>query len=46
MDEKTVWVCPVCGYEYHGDEGPFEELPADWKCPLCKLPKDKFVKKN
>ncbi|MBE6989637.1 MAG: MBL fold metallo-hydrolase [Ruminococcaceae bacterium] len=24
------WVCKVCGYVYEG-----EELPADFKCPLC-----------
>ena len=24
------WVCKICGYEYEGDE-----LPADFKCPLC-----------
>ena len=37
------WRCPVCGYVYQ-DELPFEELPADWVCPICCLPKAKFVK--
>ena len=46
------YVCDVCGYEYDpaaGDpEGgiapgtPFEELSADWVCPLCGVGKDSF----
>lgn len=39
------YVCSVCGYVYDPAENnqvPFEELPADWKCPRCKQPKDKF----
>ena len=32
------WVCSVCGYVH---EGP---LPADYKCPLCGVGADKFVK--
>jgi len=38
------YVCGVCGYEYSG-EVPFEELPADYVCPICKQPKSVFVKK-
>ena len=38
------YVCSVCGYVYDG-ETPFEDLPADWKCPVCKQPKSVFVKK-
>jgi len=41
---KTKWVCSVCGYEYDGDI-PFEELPDDYKCPVCNQPKSKFEKK-
>lgn len=37
----SKWVCSVCGYIYDGD-APFEELPDDFVCPLCKQPKDKF----
>jgi len=44
QDESQVrYVCSVCGYVYDGDI-PFEELPDDYKCPLCHMPKDKFVK--
>ncbi|MDR0469785.1 MAG: flavin reductase [Peptococcaceae bacterium] len=39
------WVCSVCHYVYSG-EVPFESLPADWKCPVCKRGKDAFVKEG
>lgn len=29
--------CEVCGYIYEGDE-----LPADYKCPVCGMGADKF----
>jgi rubrerythrin len=35
----TVWRCTVCGYEYEG-----EELPEDYKCPICGVGPDKFEK--
>lgn len=31
------YVCGICGYIH--DEavgGKWEDLPADWKCPVCK----------
>ena len=31
------FVCPVCGYVHEADE-----MPADFKCPLCKVPGSKF----
>ena len=37
------YVCSVCGYEYSGNI-PFEELPQDWKCPVCGQPKSVFRK--
>ena len=39
------WVCGICGYEYDGAV-PFEELPDDFVCPLCKQPKSVFQKVN
>lgn len=36
-----AWVCTICGYVYEGDE-----LPADYKCPLCGAPADKFEPKD
>lgn len=39
-EKKTArWVCQICGYIYEGDE-----LPADFKCPVCKQGADKFKK--
>jgi rubrerythrin len=38
--------CTVCGYVYDEDkEGvKWEDLPDDWKCPTCGVPKSKFEK--
>lgn len=38
---KTAWVCTVCGYVYYG-----ENLPDDFKCPMCGVGKDFFIQKN
>ena len=48
------WECTACGYIYDPKKGdpengispgtPFEELPEDWVCPQCGVPKDLFVK--
>lgn len=38
------WVCSICGYVYNGAT-PFEQLPDDWKCPVCGQPKSVFVRK-
>ena len=41
------YICSVCGYVYDPTENDgiaFEDLPADWKCPRCKQPKEKFNK--
>ena len=40
------FVCSVCGYEYRDPNFGFEELPADWSCPICKMPKKAFVRKK
>lgn len=39
--DKKRWICSVCGYIYEG-ETPFEELPADYTCPICKNEKGVF----
>ncbi len=42
--QPTVkWVCSVCHYVYDGDI-PFEQLPDDYVCPICKKPKSVFQK--
>ena len=41
--KAPVYVCSVCGYVYDGST-PFEELPDDYTCPICKQPKSVFEK--
>ncbi|MDL2285990.1 rubredoxin [Desulfococcaceae bacterium OttesenSCG-928-F15] len=46
------YVCNVCGYEYDPAEGDpdnniapgtaFEDLPEDYACPVCGVPKSEF----
>ena len=33
----TKWVCKICGYVYEGDE-----VPEDYKCPICGAGKAAF----
>ncbi|MBQ8140767.1 MAG: rubredoxin [Clostridia bacterium] len=45
-------VCALCGYVYNSDKGDlengiaeetdFEDIPADWTCPLCGASKEDF----
>lgn len=37
VNDKTAWVCTICGYVYYG-----EELPDDFKCPMCGVGKEFF----
>ena len=47
------YVCDICNWEYDEaaglpDQGiapgtKWEELPEDFKCPLCGAPKDMFT---
>lgn len=47
------YVCEVCNYVYDPAEGDpengvapgtaFDDLPADWVCPLCGVGKEAFV---
>ncbi|NTW16247.1 MAG: rubredoxin [Syntrophaceae bacterium] len=48
--------CSVCGYTYDPEKGDpesgikggtkFEDLPADWTCPVCGAEKSKFEKEG
>lgn len=38
-ENKTGYVCKICGYIYEG-----ENLPEDFICPLCKHPASDFEK--
>lgn len=37
---KSAFVCTICGYIYYGDE-----LPLDFKCPICGVGREMFIKK-
>ena len=44
--------CTICGYEYDPALGdpengippgtPWDDLPEDWLCPDCQMPKEDF----
>lgn len=38
---STAWICTVCGYVYYG-----EEVPDNFKCPLCGVGKELFKLKD
>ena len=47
VEASGKYVCSICGYVYdpaEHDSVAFEDLPADWKCPRCRQPKEKFNK--
>jgi rubredoxin len=53
-DFEEAWICSTtnCGYIYVPSKGdrkgkippgtPFEELPEDWRCPVCGASKKAF----
>ena len=37
------YICSICGYIYDEEKsGKWEELPTDWKCPICGADKEVF----
>ncbi|WP_027718493.1 flavin reductase [Desulfovirgula thermocuniculi] len=54
--QEAKYACEVCGYVYDTAAGdpahgvapgtPFEQLPADWVCPVCGAGKEQFRKEN
>ncbi len=41
------YVCSVCGYVHdEATAGKWENLPCDWKCPICGAGKDAFKVKE
>lgn len=54
MEQNNMrkWRCKKCKYVYDPEVGdpkhgipagtPFEQLPPNWKCPLCGAPKSEF----
>lgn len=51
-DKNTKYACNGCAYIYDPAKGDpennippgtaFEDLPEDWTCPICYLPKTDF----
>lgn len=52
---SRIFKCSVCGWEYNEAEGApdlgfapgtkWEDIPDDFHCPICKVPKEKFEEK-
>jgi flavin reductase (DIM6/NTAB) family NADH-FMN oxidoreductase RutF/rubredoxin len=52
--DSSSYTCSICGFQYNPEEGdptagippgtPFEDLPEDYKCPICNAGKDYFRK--
>ncbi len=45
-EDFDVWRCAACKWLYKEQEQKvkFDDLPDDWKCPLCKAGKNVFEK--
>lgn len=51
-NKEKIMSCTICGYEYHPALGdpengipagtPWDDLPDDWLCPDCQMPKEDF----
>ena len=49
---SRTFVCSICGWTYSEEEGApdygikagtaWEDVPEDFRCPICKVPKSKF----
>jgi rubredoxin len=52
--ELSTYTCGICGFQYNPEEGDpalgippgtaFEDLPDDYKCPICNASKEYFSK--
>ena len=53
-ENKNKYICEACPYIYDPKKGdpesgilpgtPFEDIPDDWLCPICKADKTHFKK--
>jgi len=39
------YICGICRWEYPGSKEEFEKLPDSYICPICRVPKSKFILK-
>ena len=54
MSFPKKYKCTICGHVYDPAEGDpdsgippgtaFEDIPDDWKCPVCGVTKDDFIR--
>lgn len=54
--QESSYTCKICGFQYDPEEGdpalgippgtPFEDLPEDYRCPICNAGKDYFSKND
>jgi flavin reductase (DIM6/NTAB) family NADH-FMN oxidoreductase RutF/rubredoxin len=54
MEDLSTYTCKICGFQYDPEEGdpalgippgtPFEDLPEDYRCPICNAGKEYFSK--
>jgi rubredoxin len=52
--DLSAYICNICGFQYDPAEGDpamgippgtsFEDLPEDYRCPICNASKDYFSK--
>mgnify|MGYP004701579123 CR=1 FL=1 len=53
-EDLSSYTCKICGFQYNPEEGdpalgippgtPFEDLPEDYRCPICNASKEYFSK--
>jgi flavin reductase (DIM6/NTAB) family NADH-FMN oxidoreductase RutF/rubredoxin len=54
VENLSSYTCKICGFQYNPEEGdpamgippgtPFEDLPEDYRCPICNAGKEYFSK--
>ena len=42
LDPMDKYICSICAYIYNDPDCEFEDLPHDWICPVCGMPKSVF----
>jgi len=55
-EDLSDYTCKICGFQYNPEEGdpalgippgtPFEDLPEDYRCPICNAGKEYFSKND
>lgn len=56
VDDLSSYTCKICGFQYNPEEGDpalgippgtaFEDLPEDYRCPICNAGKEYFSKND